>query len=60
MDTIILVVFGGMYGITGVILAVPVTAILYATLSEFINKRLDKKGLIVTTDQIKEKVNSDL
>ena len=55
-----IVVFGGMYGITGVILAVPVTAILYATLSEFINKRLDKKGLIVTTDQIKEKVNSDL
>lgn len=55
-----IVVFGGMYGVLGMLLAVPITAILYTSGSELINKRLNEKNLIVTTEEIKEKGLDDL
>ncbi len=42
-----LVIFGGMFGLVGMILAVPMTALLYAMISELINYRLDKKHIYV-------------
>ena len=50
-----IIVFGGMYGVIGMLFAVPLTAIAYTTGSYLINKALDKKNIIVTTDEIKEK-----
>lgn len=42
-----LVIFGGLFGITGMLIAVPMTALLYTTISEIINDRLKKKKLFV-------------
>ena len=42
-----LVIFGGLFGITGMLIAVPMTALLYSTISEWINHRLDQKKLFV-------------
>lgn len=50
-----IIVFGGMYGVIGMLFAVPLTAIVYTTGSYLINKALDKKNIVVTTDEIKEK-----
>ena len=50
-----IIVFGGMYGVIGMLFAVPLTAIVYTTGSYLINKALDKKNIVVTTDKIKEK-----
>lgn len=52
-----IVVFGGMYGVLGMLLAVPLTAIIYTMGSKLINKKLKEKNLIVSTDEIKEKAN---
>ena len=42
-----LIIFGGLFGITGMLIAVPMTALLYSTISEWINHRLDQKKLFV-------------
>lgn len=52
-----IVVFGGVYGVMGMLLAVPLTAIIYTMGSKLINKKLKEKNLIVFTDEIKEKAN---
>ena len=42
-----LVIFGGLFGLIGMIMAVPVTALIYALVSEFVNYRLLAKNLYV-------------
>lgn len=39
-----IIVFGGLFGITGMIIGVPVTALLYSILREEINKRTTRKS----------------
>lgn len=38
-----MLLFGGLFGITGIVLAVPVMAVLYTLLSDWVNKRIKKK-----------------
>lgn len=42
-----LVIFGGLFGVLGMLLAVPLTALIYALISEFISKRLKERNLYV-------------
>ncbi len=42
---IAIIVGGGLFGFTGMLLGVPVTAVLYTLISEFVENRLRKKGL---------------
>lgn len=48
-------VFGDLFGVLGMVIAVPTTACIYAFFSEFIHDRLKKKKLTVTEDAIYEK-----
>lgn len=43
-----LIVGGGLFGFAGMLLAVPVFAVLYMLFKEFLNSRLEKKNLPVT------------
>lgn len=47
-------VIGGKFGLTGMILAVPVTALVYSLFTDFVNYRLKKKDLRVVEDEIVE------
>lgn len=38
-----MLVFGGLFGITGIVLAVPVMAVLYTLLSDWVNERIRQK-----------------
>ena len=38
-----MLLFGGLYGITGIVLAVPVMAVLYTLLSDWVNTKIKKK-----------------
>ncbi len=49
-----ILVFGGMYGLMGMLMAVPTTAVIYTLIRESINARLDAKKMIVTKDTIEE------
>ena len=49
-----ILVFGGMYGLMGMLIAVPTTAVIYTLIRESINARLDAKKMIVTKDTIEE------
>jgi len=49
-----ILVFGGMYGLMGMLIAVPTTAVIYTLIRESINARLDAKKMIVTKDSIEE------
>lgn len=49
-----ILVFGGMYGLMGMLMAVPTTAVIYTLIRESINARLDAKKMIVTKDSIEE------
>lgn len=42
-----IVVFGGLLGLFGRLIAVPATAVLYTLLGEFVNGRMRKKGQIL-------------
>ncbi len=42
-----IVVFGGLLGLFGMLIAVPATAVLYTLLGEFVNGRMRKKGQIL-------------
>lgn len=44
-----LLLFGGLFGVWGLILGVPVFAVLKTLLSELVNKKLKKKNLPITT-----------
>ena len=49
-------VFGGIYGVTGMLLAVPFTALAYILFTEYVHKRLAQKGIfrkIEDKDKIK-------
>lgn len=48
-------VFGDLFGVLGMVIAVPTTACIYAFFSEFIHYRLKKKKLTVTEDAMYEK-----
>lgn len=41
---------GGLGGVAGMVLGVPILAVLYLLLSEFVNKRLQKKGTVVAAE----------
>lgn len=47
-------ILGGMWGVSGMILAVPITALLYSLFTEFINSRLKKKNIRIVEDKIME------
>ncbi len=47
-------ILGGMWGVTGMILAVPITALVYSLFTEFINSRLKKKDIRIVEDKIME------
>lgn len=47
-----IVVFGGLFGVLGMLLAVPTTACIYTFGSEIVNNRLKKKQLIVTDEEV--------
>lgn len=49
-----ILVFGGMYGLMGMLIAVPTTAVIYTLIRESINARLDAKKMIVTKNTIEE------
>ena len=40
---IAMLLFGGLFGITGIVLAVPVMAVLYTLLSDWVNERIRQK-----------------
>ena len=42
---------GGLGGVAGMVLGVPILAVLYLLLSEFVNKRLQKKGTVVAAEE---------
>lgn len=42
-------IFGGMMGIPGMIIGVPVFAVLYAMVRSIVNRQLEKKGLPITS-----------
>lgn len=44
-----IVVFGGLFGLVGMLVAVPTTALLYSLMRDFINWRLEQKKVKVTT-----------
>ena len=46
------VVFGGLFGVLGMLLAVPTTACIYTFGSEIVNSRLKKKNLTVTDAKV--------
>ena len=47
-----ILVFGSMYGLVGMLLAVPSTAVVYTLFREYIYSKLQKKQLVVTLDSI--------
>lgn len=47
-----IILFGGMYGVVGMLVAVPLTASAYLIGSDFLNSRLEKKNITVTTETI--------
>ena len=49
-----ILVFGGMYGLLGMLLAVPSTAVIYTLLREFIYERLANKQVMVTMNEVVE------
>ncbi|MCI5773418.1 MAG: AI-2E family transporter [Erysipelotrichaceae bacterium] len=49
-----IVVFGGLFGVIGMLLAVPFTACMYTFGSLLVNRSLRKKRLIVTDDVVKQ------
>lgn len=44
-----IIVGGGLFGILGMILGIPVFAVVYSLIKEFTNSRLKKKGLSTNT-----------
>ena len=48
-------VLGNVFGIFGMIMAVPATACVYTFFAEAVNKRLQKKNLIVTEDDMRQR-----
>lgn len=49
-----IIILGSIWGLFGMLIAVPFTAVCYNLLSEFVNYRLNKQKLIVTTDTIEK------
>lgn len=50
-----ILVFGSVFGIIGMIVAVPTTACIYTFLKEYVHKRLQKQNLIVTDTNISQR-----
>ncbi len=48
-----IVFFGGMHGVLGMLLGVPITAVLYNFIKRFNRKQLKKKGIPVETSEFK-------
>ena len=53
-----IIVGGGLFGVLGMILGIPVFAVIYALAREFINARLKKKGLSTHTKDYHSEKNS--
>ncbi|MEA4874571.1 AI-2E family transporter [Anaerorhabdus sp.] len=49
-----IIILGSIWGLFGMLIAVPFTAVCYNLLSEFVNYRLKKQQLIVTTDTLEK------
>ena len=54
-----LTVFGGLFGFIGVLLAVPLTALIYALVARFINIRLYRRNLEVKGNKVYELDKND-
>ncbi|MEG2087258.1 MAG: AI-2E family transporter [Angelakisella sp.] len=46
-----ILLFGGLYGFVGMIIGVPLLAVIFGLCTEFLNTRLQKKGLPVETEE---------
>ena len=55
-----ILVFGGMYGLVGMLLAVPTTAVIYTLVREFIYERLANKEVVVTLNEVVELQKSEV
>lgn len=49
-----IILFGGMYGVVGMLIAVPLTACAYQIGSDYLNHHLNKKNITVTTEDIQQ------
>ncbi len=54
-----IVVFGGLFGVIGMLLAVPFTACVYTFGSMLVNQSLRRKRLVVSSDSVEEIKSSD-
>jgi predicted PurR-regulated permease PerM len=54
-----MLLFGGLFGITGIVLAVPVMAVLYTLLSEWVNARIKKKEELSLEETAAEEESPD-
>ncbi|EPZ62577.1 putative membrane domain protein [[Clostridium] sordellii ATCC 9714] len=57
MDIILLLVAGKFLGLVGMIIGVPLFAIIYSVIKEVIEDKLDKKSLPINTNDYKKKNN---
>lgn len=49
-----ILLFGGLFGFVGMLLAVPVTALLYSTVAALVNRRLYRRDLPTVTDEYRD------
>ena len=54
-----ILLFGGLYGFVGMIIAVPVFAVVYSGVSSLVNRSLEKKELSLNTDDYVELTEID-
>ncbi|MFI3214280.1 MAG: AI-2E family transporter [Eubacteriales bacterium] len=47
-------IFGGLFGVTGMVIGVPTFAVFYAFLKRYVNKKLRKRGLPIDTEIFKK------
>lgn len=52
-------VFGDLWGILGMVIAVPTTACLYVFFTEYVNKRLKEQHLVVSEDTMRRETDND-
>lgn len=52
-------IFGGLFGVLGMVIGVPVFAVIYNLFNRYIRKRLKKKGYPVETDNYRDAIKID-
>lgn len=52
-------IFGGLFGVLGMVIGVPVFAVIYNLFNRYIRKRLERKGYPIETDNYRDAVKID-